>query len=737
MGRGRVRSWWWLAAVAVIAVVVAWLLYLGWRSPGHNDLATYGAFVFPVAAVVVGWFAWAWRKGKAGRSADPLSSEVLDRFADRLATAVQAQWERAAGERGLTGTDPIRVTWSRPSLPVAGPLTAAVGSHGFRPLPGLAVTREVNLTSGQARDLHAVYGGLRSGRLIIAGLPGSGKSGAAVLLLLAALRHRREVSAGQRLEVPVPVIFTVQDWDPDRQPAGAWLTGKLQGTYPLLASAEGAAVAAALLASGRITVILDGLDEISPALRPVALQALSRQATFRLVILSRTSEIAAAASNRGVLQGAAAVELNPVDPAEGASYLERTQLDPLPRGWQELTARIRADPDSPLSRALNSPLTLTLVKDTYQADDIQELLTFCHTALDDMPGDLAAEAVTDHLLDRVVPAAYARIPGQSPPPYDLATAQRVLARIAGQMNEKRTRDLNWWQIADWVPRTPRVLVAGLVAGLMGGLVVGLVFGLVFDPLDRLLVGSVVGSVVGLAFGLVVGLAGAGGNRPATIGKFRLTKALGRSALPWLVSGLAFGLPFGLAGGLPFWLAGGLAAGLVVGLVYGLVYGLVGALVGALVGGLAKGFKADSDAYDSLNPGTSRLGSRRYGLVAGLVAGLVVGLVAGLVFWLVLGFVVGALVLGLVLGLVGGLMIGLTSSETWAVSLASVQLAIAWHVRMRLLKFLDDALSRNVLRAVGPAYQFRHARLQDRLAVAAQLDQAAVPGRVVGGEADEA
>jgi hypothetical protein len=32
-----------------------------------------------------------------------------------------------------------------------------------------------------------------------------------------------------------------------------------------------------------------------------------------------------------------------------------------------------------------------------------------------------------------------------------------------------------------------------------------------------------------------------------------------------------------------------------------------------------------------------------------------------------------------------------------------------------MNFLDDARERNVLRTVGPVYQFRHARLQDRLA----------------------
>lgn len=34
---------------------------------------------------------------------------------------------------------------------------------------------------------------------------------------------------------------------------------------------------------------------------------------------------------------------------------------------------------------------------------------------------------------------------------------------------------------------------------------------------------------------------------------------------------------------------------------------------------------------------------------------------------------------------------------------------------RVMRFLEDASNRGVLRTVGPVYQFRHARLQDRLA----------------------
>jgi hypothetical protein len=42
-----------------------------------------------------------------------------------------------------------------------------------------------------------------------------------------------------------------------------------------------------------------------------------------------------------------------------------------------------------------------------------------------------------------------------------------------------------------------------------------------------------------------------------------------------------------------------------------------------------------------------------------------------------------------------------------------------------MRFLEDARERNVLRTVGSVYQFRHARLQDRLAgIKAEADKAA-------------
>jgi hypothetical protein len=190
------------------------------------------------------------------------------RLADLLAGAVDAEWTRAAGERGLLEPEPIPVRWQRPAAPFAGPVAAAVASTRFAPLPGLAAAGKQRLRAGQISGLHEVYGGLGSGRLVIAGGPGAGKSSAAVLLILAALRHRRSVPEEVRAEVPVPVMFTLHGWDPGAQRVRDWLAERLWQTYPMFAGRQGARVARDMLDEGRIAVILDGLDEIARTCGP-------------------------------------------------------------------------------------------------------------------------------------------------------------------------------------------------------------------------------------------------------------------------------------------------------------------------------------------------------------------------------------------------------------------------------------------------------------------------------------
>ena len=213
---GRARRSWPLAAAALIAVVTVAGPVAVWRSRNRADLEGFAGFAISVAGIAAGWIAWVWRYGSS-QGSEVVSGPELGRLADLLAGAVEAEWTRAAGERGLLEPEPIPVRWRRPAGPFAGPVAAAVASTRFAPLPELAAAREQRLRAGQVSELHEVYGGLGSGRLVIAGGPGAGKSGAAVLLILAALRYRRSVPEQARPEVPVPVMFTLHGWDPGTQ----------------------------------------------------------------------------------------------------------------------------------------------------------------------------------------------------------------------------------------------------------------------------------------------------------------------------------------------------------------------------------------------------------------------------------------------------------------------------------------------------------------------------------------
>ncbi|MGH3829214.1 MAG: NACHT domain-containing protein [Pseudonocardiaceae bacterium] len=813
-----------------------------------------------------------WRRASRTGTA-PLA---LERAADELAEQLRRQWERATLERGLASPQPISVRWRWSPRQVTGPIGEAVGGAGgrrFAPLPGLAAVTEEQLRSGTLQDLLGVYGGLGSGRLVILGEPGAGKSGAGILLLCAALAHRATLTAEDRARVPVPVLVTPQGWDPTAEPFAKWLAGYLVRNYALLRAPEyGGDAAMRLIGDGGLAVILDGLDEMPEALRPVALRALDEQAAFRLVVLTRAKELVAAVSG-GHLRGAAALELLPIGPGPAAGYLASGLIDPLPARWRHMIDHLRECPEGVLAQALTTPLMLSLVRDTYgSGEEVDELI--------DGRRFPTREAVEDHLLDRVLTAAYTRHPGRPVPPYTVDQARRWLGQLAHQMNEDGTRDLAWWGIPRWVPAWPRAVATVAVMCLVSAILVVSLNGPIahtylrstfqVGPLIALV--AVFAKVLGYAFMFGPGLllvSPPGGGAPRQRERWSRTDILmilllgagvgvGSGLENGLLSGLKYGLKYGLVSGfvvgLGFVLGGGppqrlgwlrwsetdtranLRAGLVIGLVigfvvglgygfgYGLKYGLeygfivgigyllvivfggrashqrsqlrwsrtstptvllIGLLIAfvstpgygiiyvlivmlggrpsqqrrqlrlsrtitpaalltglvagpvfwlwyqittgtdvgvglgfglsfGLTAGLLLGLRPSMEATSPLDPQSSWRRERQFGLVFGLVLGLVVGLAYGLVDGLKYGLASG-LVYGLTGGLVAGLGSGLVSSATWATALAGAQLQRQDKAPARLLRFLDDARQRQVLRTVGPVYQFRDTRLQDRLA----------------------
>lgn len=673
MTGSRVVRWLLFTGAALLTAALAWwvLAVLRLEEPGRASASGFGQFALAAVGLAIMIVSPAAKKVFARLPALPDDEQIR-----LLGEAVYAQWTAAATQRRLQKPAPLPIFWQRATGPVAGPVSAATRRR-FTPLPGLAAVGARRLHHGDCQALHAIYGGLGSGRLLLIGPPASGKSAAAILLLLDALRFRADASKEDRARIPVPVLLTPHGWDPDRESVTDWVAGWLAQSYRVFRGRGGRDRAAGLLTAGRIAVFLDGLDEIPAPLREDAVTALSA-APFRLVLLSRSDE----AATPTPLAGAAALELRPVSRTDAVDYLLEPVVDPPPAPWRTLTARLLADPPGPATKALNNPLSLSLLRDTYgPTDPVDELL--------DTTRFPTPEAIDGHLLDRAVTAAYTPRPGQPKPPYSLWTAQRTLRLIATRLERAGTRDLAWWQIPTWTSRLLWTAAIAVTYGTLGGLAVGLTT----TSGSRLAAGLDIGVKAGVIVALMT---------LVTTGSPAGPK---RRRLP---SPRALLNPFALAAGAGLGLLFGLILVPVGGLAVGAALAIATLVAIPIMIDLGSTTPADTRSDDPLQSWRNdRAACLAIGLTAALTCGLAVGLTAG---WLP--------------GLIGGLALltvaVLMDNGAIRTTLTAAQLSLTARTPPRLMSFLHDAYQRHLLRTVGPLYQFRHAKLQTRLATNPEL-----------------
>jgi hypothetical protein len=687
-----------LIGVVVLLVAAAWIVrQIRTSNNPVNSATVYGAYL-AVAAIMVpllmSLLRWWWRGRRV--TAVPVSAVQVLAAADQLAQRMLDTWRREAKARRISTPAPVRVRWqwgpAEVTPPLADVITAPVSGIGPRPLPEPnpndpnSVEPGVLLEAGVVTRLHKeVYDKLPHGRLVLLGGPGAGKTGAMILLLLAALDHRHSTPKAQRSEIPVPVWLTLGGWDPGTQTLHQWAAATMYRDHPYLRAPEyGPDGAGELLLAGQVALFLDGLDEMTPSAQSKALARIEQEgAGLRIVLSSRPAEYRQALSEERV-HNTAVIELRPVDPEMACAYLLHDQIGFQRDQWAQLCQHLTHHPDSIVAHALNNPLTLSLARTTYQDQD--------PTPLTDPTQFATVAVVREHLIKRTLITAY-------PDEHQRIHAIRWLAWIAHHMGSER--DLAWWHIPTWIHR--RQLQRAL--GLVGGLVCGLAFGL--SGLAR---GLPFGLAGGFGFGLAGGFAGCFGGgfafRLAGRLAFKFTNEVTteplaiflrwprpRELLRLLAVGLAFGLPFGLV----FGLAGGLVRELVFGLVFGLAVGITG-LIALWTVPLPRAATA--------TPAARYWADRR----TSIVFGLGVGLVVGVTLVLTLGST-----LGLAGGLAGGLAVGLTDGSVSKVSLTELVLATTGAGRVKFIQVLKDAHHRQILRQAGAVYQFRHAELQDHLA----------------------
>lgn len=671
-----------------------WVLWVAFQdSAPRGELSTFGQFALAaLTAVLVLW-------DLVARWFAPATPVNVDEIADELATAIRRQWDQVALDRGLMQPAPLPIRWRRSQEAIAGPPSTATSSRdgqaGFDPLPGLERVTSGMLRSGGRTALHRVYGGVASGRVVIVGRSGSGKSSAAVLLLLDALRYREQASPDDRARIPVPVVFTLADWDPSTS-FGDWLAGKLC-ELSMFSGSQGAVRARQLIEDRRIAVFLDGLDEIPADMQPQVLRSLSSQCTLRLVLLTRTEEMVQAAQHNPLI-GAVALELLPLRPNDVAHYLLSPLTAPPPQAWVRLAAALTRT--SVIAAALNRPLTVSLVRDAYTPDaPVDELL--------DTQKFARPQDITDHLVDHAVAAAYTARPGQPPPRWNSSTARRTLAFVAKKLDSHNSRELAWWTIINWVPLPARLLITVLVATVAAAVVltvvgVGISFGA--PHWSETLEVPVEAMVASYNYGVPVGVTAVsawrliGMSAPVRLGPLRWRRALGRlpvrSALLVAVVTVAVSMAHAASwGGLSSLRAatGSLLSSLIEGYVLGLAFLFAVALTERLVA-----------PNDTVSPVRAWNGDMTATVIAGAITFAVLMLPEFFV-----GF-------GLGWGISAGLALWLIMSAASRSLVAMVYLWAKFGLPLRLMRFLDDARHRHLLRTVGPVYQFRHSTLQDRL-----------------------
>ncbi|MFI5683020.1 NACHT domain-containing protein [Streptomyces sp. NPDC051636] len=675
--------------------------------------------------------------------------------AELLAGELRRQWRdwEEWPENGNHGHLPVRWRVTRE----AEHAMAGVGWDDIGAESGLL---EPHLLAGEYTAVHEAFSErLPHRRLVILGQGGGGKSSLARRLACELLLRW---NPGDR----VPVVLPLESWEPEKEDLYAWVSRRLNRDHPKLrrlwssplGSGEPVPLSRELAESGRLLLVLDGLDELPRASRGTALRKIGQLRTAPVVVTSRTSEYLQAVEDAGLgLPNAAAVELSPVDVPAIKRYLARTTSQFPPGRWNDVFAHLDRGEGSVVAQALQIPLMIWLACTVYQETSSRP------AELADPAAFRNATDVEHHLIDSLIAAAFVHAERHSGPA-TVGRARRWLRFLARWLEKEGTWDLDWWRLHRAATRPADRLATSLPVGLAAGIPTGIITGAMAGqwtglacgtamtvlgtlrayspavrPFGDRLPGPVLGRAIALITGLVTGL-------PAVL-HGRLATGVGQGTCAGILAGLAAGfvihqgraeptrvtvdlhsnrriilrsVGIGVLTGLLFGAALGAALGLVNGPRTGLVFAALSVAMGLALGivdGLHIWIDAETNLAQSISPRTVRRDDRTAALARALVAGPLVGVGSGLTAAFAYDPAIGT-TLGCAMAfafITTDRMVGITATAWGRFTLVRAWLALRRRLPWHLMSFLDDAHTRGILRRSGTAYQFRHPRLQQRLA----------------------
>ncbi|MFI2209251.1 hypothetical protein [Streptomyces sp. NPDC020141] len=438
------------SAFFLLGVLLALKGLVGHDSPERTVLVGLGATCAAGGLLALSSSIRRWRRSRRytpGR-VRRLEHQLAD-AAEYLTRELLAQGGREERLRRLQHPSPLSVRWD----------TADDLSDHWANVRGRDEADTPLDLSGDFPSIGDVFAAVPSRRLILLGPVGAGKS---ALALHFALGRLRSITA----EDAIPVILSPVSWDPRAESLAAWAARRLALDHPALArrTVADVPVASELLFRGRLLPILDGFDEMPVELRPEALRRL-RDELGRgepLIMTSREDEYRAAVDTAHTgLPGAAAVRLRPLGAADIIGYLRRTATKTIAEGrpttrWDPVLEAIRHPGDSPrpvqarlVREALSTPLMVSLARTAYSATarEPAELL--------DGRRFPTPSAIEEHLLDQLIPSVTDR-------PERMTRGLTFLARRLGSLG---TQDLAWWNFGGRAPRA--IATLGLALPLAG------------------------------------------------------------------------------------------------------------------------------------------------------------------------------------------------------------------------------------------------------------------------------
>jgi hypothetical protein len=655
-----------------------------------------------VSSLVLSWAVFRADRVEKAKGISPVS------VADQLAEAVRRQWLEESRVRRLNDPYPLPVPWEAATeFDENGQYLTDTAHRYADGVPAACTAGPESLTADDG-DLARVFGMVPSGRLVVLGDPGSGKTMLLVNMVLALLAPAQRASGSC-----VPVLLSAASWNPTAQDLHTWIAEQLVLTYPGLgepAQSVGEEVnrAQALLAGQLLLPILDGLDEIPADVRGSAIDQInaSLQSGDQLIVSSRPDGYPAASGPAGdrvvVIHEASVVVLRPLSAMAAVDYLVRDSEGPQSASrWEPVLAVLTASATSaekpPVVQALSTPLALGLARVIYNPRQNERMKSLPDPAeLCDTRRFPSRKDVEKHLFDSAVPAAYRSGPDHSSR-WTAHQAERYLTFIARRLQDQQAGipDIAWWALFANGARPTR----------------GLRWSFTRPDYKQALVAAAVVIVVGLLFGFTVspevGVSGAAG--------ISLVLGLSRSLKPALTDLTAASSPGEVlvrdrGTFLTLSFAAGPLIGVAVDTIVGLTVGPAHTGIGPGIG-LTTGLVVGPAAFLVFGVLTS---SPAYGFLSGVV----IGIADWLVSWLLgqfMGGLTAQFISGALIGAVAGMLLAFRYSPWGAFTAQRCWRAIRGQLPWRLMDFLSDAHRRDVLRQVAAVYQFRHARLQQCLA----------------------